>query len=115
MIEHQHGERRLPMADQPGQPWGADEQAARRAAVALRSMGHPNSIARMTDFSDDKYWWRRLFSEVLGTFFLVLVAVGGGMVNARFGGHAVPYGACFAGQEAAVPDDPEEESKPQIS
>jgi aquaporin Z len=24
---------------------------------------------------------------------LVLVAVGGGMVNARFGGHVVPYGA----------------------
>jgi aquaporin Z len=34
-----------------------------------------------------------LFSEVLGTFFLVLVAVGGGMVNARFGGHAVPSSA----------------------
>jgi hypothetical protein len=30
---------------------------------------------------------------VLGTFFLVLVAVGGGMVNARFGGSAVPYRA----------------------
>jgi aquaporin Z len=36
-----------------------------------------------------------LFSELLGTFFLVLVlvAVGGGMVSARFGGNAVPYGA----------------------
>lgn len=33
---------------------------------------------------------RRLFAEVLGTFFLVLVAVGGGMVNARFGGDAIP-------------------------
>ncbi len=33
------------------------------------------------------------FSELLGTFFLVLVAVGGGMVNARFGGHAVPAAA----------------------
>ena len=30
---------------------------------------------------------------MLGTFFLVLVAVGGGMVNARFGGDAVPSGA----------------------
>jgi aquaporin Z len=33
---------------------------------------------------------------LLGTFLLVLlvlVAVGGGMVNARFGGSAVPYGA----------------------
>ena len=32
---------------------------------------------------------RRLFGELLGTFFLVLVAAGGGMVNARFGGHAI--------------------------
>jgi aquaporin Z len=56
-------------------------------------MGQPNSISRQFDFLDDSYEWRRLFSEVLGTFFLVLVAVGGGMVNARFGGNAVPYGA----------------------
>ena len=45
------------------------------------------------DFWNDQYEGRRLFSELLGTFFLVLVAVGGGMVNARFGGEAVPYGA----------------------
>ena len=45
------------------------------------------------DFWDGRYEGRRLFSELLGTFFLVLVAVGGGMVNARFGGSAVPYGA----------------------
>jgi aquaporin Z len=32
----------------------------------------------------------RLFAEALGTFFLVLVAAGGGMVNARFGGDAIP-------------------------
>ena len=53
----------------------------------------PNAIARQFDFSDDSYEWRRLFAEVLGTFFLVLVAVGGGMVNARFGGDAVPPAA----------------------
>jgi aquaporin Z len=45
------------------------------------------------DFWNSRYEGRRLFSEVLGTFLLVLVAVGGGMVNARFGGSAVPYGA----------------------
>jgi aquaporin Z len=56
-------------------------------------MGQPNSIAHQYDFADDSYEWRRLFSEVLGTFFLVLVAVGAGMVNARFGGHAVPFAA----------------------
>jgi aquaporin Z len=71
----------------------AERQAAHRAEVALRSMGQPNAVARQFDFFDDSYEWRRLFSEVLGTFFLVLVAVGAGMVNARFGGHAVPYSA----------------------
>ena len=56
-------------------------------------MGQPNSVASEFDFWDNSYEGRRLFSEVLGTFFLVLVAVGGGMVNARFGGDAVPSGA----------------------
>jgi aquaporin Z len=67
--------------------------AFEHAGVALRSMGEPNSIAMQFDFWDDSYEGRRLFSELLGTFFLVLVAVGGGMVNSRFGGHAVPYTA----------------------
>jgi aquaporin Z len=61
--------------------------------TGLTSLGAPNSIVRQFDFWDDRYEGRRLFSELLGTFFLVLVAVGGGMVNHRFGGTAVPYGA----------------------
>ena len=69
------------------------QQAERHAAVALRSIGQPNSVASEFDFWNDRYEGRRLFSELLGTFFLVLVAVGGGMVSARFGGNAVPYGA----------------------
>ena len=56
-------------------------------AVALRSFGLPNSARRQFDFLDDSYEWRRVFSEVFGTFLLVLAAAGGGMVNARFGGH----------------------------
>jgi aquaporin Z len=67
--------------------------AARHAEVALRSIGQPNSVASQFDFWNNSYEGRRLFSELLGTFFLVLVAVGGGMVNARFGGDAVPSGA----------------------
>jgi aquaporin Z len=62
-------------------------------ATGMRSLGTPNSFARQFDFWDDRYEGRRLFSELLGTFLLVLVAVGGGMVSARFGGDAVPYGA----------------------
>jgi aquaporin Z len=53
-------------------------------------MGEPNAFARRFDFWDSRYEWRRVFSELLGTFFLVLVAAGGGMVNARFGGHVIP-------------------------
>ncbi|HTQ90646.1 MAG TPA: MIP/aquaporin family protein [Streptosporangiaceae bacterium] len=85
------------MASQPSgvipPPGPEREQAARHTAVALRSMGQPNSVAQEFDFLNDSYEGRRLFSELLGTFFLVLVAVGGGMVSARFGGNAVPYGA----------------------
>jgi aquaporin Z len=85
------------MTSQPAEPFSpADpdgQRAVHRATVALRSMGQPNAIAREFDFWDNSYEARRLFSELLGTFFLVLVAVGGGMVNARFGGNAVPYGA----------------------
>ena len=71
----------------------AAAQAARGAAIALHTMGEPNSFARRFDFWDSRYEWRRIFSELLGTFLLVLVAAGGGMVNARFGGDAVPAAA----------------------
>src|SRR5947207_10689810 len=85
------------MTSQPSElkppPEPEPHQAVRHAEVALRSIGQPNSVAGQFDFWNDRYEGRRLFSELLGTFFLVLVAVGGGMVNARFGGNAVPYGA----------------------
>ena len=35
-------------------------------------------VQPIEDFKDPKQEWRRLFSELLGTFFLVLVAAGGG-------------------------------------
>ncbi|MGZ8579080.1 MAG: hypothetical protein ACXWWX_06065 [Actinomycetota bacterium] len=34
-------------------------------------------VERIEDFRDPKPEWRRLFSELNGTFFLVLVAAGG--------------------------------------
>ncbi len=43
------------------------------------SIVHP-----IEDFHDPKQEWRRLFSELLGTFFLVLVAAGGGMMGQAF-------------------------------
>lgn len=65
-------------------------QRVEHAEVALRSFGQPNATVRQFDFWDNSYEWRRLFSELFGTFLLVTVGVGGGMVNARFGGSAVP-------------------------
>lgn len=45
-----------------------------------------NLVERLTDFNNPKQEWRRLISEVLGTFSLVLVAAGGGMMNSAFDG-----------------------------
>ena len=44
-----------------------------------------NILERISNFNDPRQEWRRLFSELLGTFFLVLAAAGGGMM-----GHAFP-------------------------
>lgn len=68
----------------------AAHRRAEHAELALRSFGAPNSVVRQFDFWDNSYEWRRLFSELFGTFLLVTVGVGGGLVNARFGGAAVP-------------------------
>ena len=43
-----------------------------------------NLINPIEDFQNPSQEWRRLFSELLGTFFLVLVAGGGGMMGAAF-------------------------------
>ncbi|HME64392.1 MAG TPA: aquaporin [Streptosporangiaceae bacterium] len=43
-------------------------------------------IDRITDFDDPRQEWRRLASELLGTFFLVLAAAGGGMMSHAFPG-----------------------------
>jgi aquaporin Z len=80
------------MADTGMTPDVSAPKSPSPAHLGIRSLGEPNSMRRQFDFWDDRLEGRRLFSELLGTFFLVLVAVGGGMVNARFGGHAIPVG-----------------------
>jgi aquaporin Z len=47
----------------------------RRAVLALE-------FPSMLDFEDPALEWRRLFSELLGTFLLVMVGAGGGVVDA---------------------------------
>ena len=65
------------VGDGAAAPAQAHEDAirARRALLALES---PSTL----DFDDPALEWRRLFSEILGTFLLVMVGAGGGVVNA---------------------------------
>jgi len=55
---------------------------AKQRASALAAL----EFGRSYEFDDPRHEWRRLFSELLGTFFLVLVGAGGGVVNAQSGG-----------------------------
>jgi aquaporin Z len=72
------------------EPADITSSEAPHVAATLRSFGVPNAAVRQFDFWDDTYEWRRLFSELLGTFLLVTAGVGGALVNARFGGDVVP-------------------------
>jgi aquaporin Z len=53
----------------------AQARRARRAALALEFPG-------LSDFDEPRLEWRRLFAELFGTFLLVLVGAGGGVVGA---------------------------------
>jgi aquaporin Z len=57
--------------------------AQAEAGRALSHLDH-EIVASLEDFHDPNQEWRRLFSEMLGTFFLVLVAAGGGMMGQAF-------------------------------
>lgn len=59
--------------------------AQAEAEGALSHLNH-GIVASLNDFYDPSQEWRRLFSELLGTFFLVLVAAGGGMMGQAFPG-----------------------------
>src|SRR6266496_671634 len=66
---------------------GATAQQIDRAALgaAFPRTHHILSLefGDRKDFDDPRLEWRRLFSELLGTFALVLVAAGGGILHAK--------------------------------
>ena len=70
------------------------QQTSPRVQLQPLSLREPADLqtAWTRNFFDLSFEWRRLFSEVLGTFFLVLVAAGGSVVNARSHGQ-VPLDA----------------------
>jgi aquaporin Z len=59
-----------------GQRDSASVPTTRQSLLALEYPG-------LDSFDDPRQEWRRLFSELLGTFFLVLVGAGGAVVNAQ--------------------------------
>ena len=63
----------------------AEQQAPAPSPLGPLARYEQNVIDRITDFNDPRQEWRRLSSELLGTFFLVLAVAGGGMM-----GHAFP-------------------------
>src|ERR1017187_1257173 len=63
----------------------AAQQAPAPSPTGALARYEQGVIDRINDFNDPRQEWRRLFSELLGTFFLVLAAAGGGMM-----GHAFP-------------------------
>ena len=63
----------------------AEQQAPTPSPLGPIARYERSVMDRIRDFDDPRQEWRRLFSELLGTFFLVLAAAGGGMM-----GHAFP-------------------------
>jgi aquaporin Z len=61
-----------------------EEEARAVAALGPLERYEQSVINRIEDFRDPRQEWRRLFSEVFGTFLLVLVAAGGGMMSKAF-------------------------------
>jgi aquaporin Z len=51
-----------------------------------KQAGHPPDPSWVGDFTDLSYEWRRLFSELFGTFLLVLAAAGAAIIQDRSGG-----------------------------
>jgi aquaporin Z len=60
------------------------EAGSAQDAEAVERYAGSRIVAIFADFRDPRQEWRRLFSELLGTFFLVLVAAGGGMMGQAF-------------------------------
>jgi aquaporin Z len=67
------------------QPSNTEEPAAVRVALPpFFAEKEERFLAALADFQNPDQEWRRLFSEFYGTFLLVMVAAGGGMMSQAF-------------------------------
>jgi aquaporin Z len=73
---------RGPLGDEQ-RPEGTVERV-RDAEAGILAWIDRDITGPMRDFRDPGQEWRRLFSELYGTFLLVMVAAGGGMMGAAF-------------------------------
>jgi len=80
-------------------PRGVDDDAA--SILGPIDRYEQSVLARMRDFQDPHQEWRRLFSEVLGTFLLVIAAAGGGMMGQAFPG-AISHSAAVTAPALTV-------------
>jgi aquaporin Z len=68
----------------------ADDQPNQISAPEVRAAAHTGALSALleletmsADFDNPRLEWRRLFSEMLGTFLLVMAGAGGGVINAQ--------------------------------
>jgi aquaporin Z len=78
-------------------PAQLDPRARHAAAVSVRRRLLELESPAAFDFDDPAQEWRRLFSEILGTFLLVLAGAGGAVVD------AVSHGAISRGAAVTAP------------
>jgi aquaporin Z len=74
------------MADDQGKDGARESRAHNHNLASELGVVEQNILLRIQDFDDPRQEWRRLFSELYGTFLLVIVAAGGGMMSQAFPG-----------------------------
>ena len=79
----------------------AEQAPPTPSAVGPIARYEQDVIEHVDDFNDPHQEWRRLFSELLGTFFLVLAAAGGGMMGHAFPG-VISHGAAVVAPALTV-------------
>jgi aquaporin Z len=79
----------------------AEQQVPAPNPVSPLARYEKNLTDRIADFNDPQQEWRRLVSELLGTFFLVLAAAGGGMMGQAFPG-VISHGAAVVAPALTV-------------